>query len=1141
MHSAIARTIRIPHAGLVAGLTVLVSPGAGAMAAAATPELIVNRTASDGWFVAVSKLKPPARAGDATPALQKAIDDAAAKGGGVIFLEAGVYHLHQPIVVREGVVLRGVRCGDRAPELPVDPARCTVLALYWGREAPDAAPAVTLERGTGLRDLVFWYPEQRPDHIVPYAWTVRSSQKVTGDNTTIMDVLFVNPYQAIRIGPEWNELHTIRNVTGTPLKTGLYLDTTTDIGRVVDVHFAPDYWERSGLGNAPDSGSRKALRTFLLREGVGADIGRSDWEYLYALKVDGYGVGLRFRQGARGTTNAVMFGCEFRKCDRALVIDRLNGIGLAASGCRFDARSVAVDAPRSFTTVAQFNGCVFRTASGPAVHLDGSGLLTFQNCTFEAWGAGEGHVAVEASNGSVSLIGPRFAAAGAAVHLGAGLQRARILLSEADDPGRRVRNEASEGADVVMGVLTQPCARADMSAPEPPPTPRAARPELFNAAKYGVRPGTGDNTAALQAALDAAGEAGGGIVYVGPGYYRFAGALRVPSGVELRGSWDVPHHTVSAGTVLMPVGGSGDEDGTPFLSLQPGSGLRGFTVWYPEQNLLRPRPYPWAVRALGPRCWVVDVTLGNAWQGVDFWSHPSDGHFVRYLAGAMLRRGLRVSKCSGRGWVEDVQFNPHYSVRLPGDMPRPDYGKHDVGGRVIDTQRKQLQGLVFGRCADETLVRTFLYAAWDGLAFLNDDGGTNARIIEHGTDTGSRALFVERTGDRGLDFINAQLVPLGKYVQSAIVTPKTFRGDVRLFNSQVWAGPSTAIVDGEGSVLIQQMNTLSGPITVRGGRFVLENTNVARRLSPHVDIRRGAKEVRVLACVHPGGAFEVRNRAGDRAWIRACAATITTGSKAPVRLVTGWEPGELQGRADRVAQKGGGIRAVANAHCRVVATQHAHSGEHALLVEGEAKERYAFVYFQLFNTPVSVRPDTTLTWWLRPENDLGRSVGIDLLFYDGTVLRDTAVKDTDGHGVHPSRVKGEVGRWTKFVVPLGTQFTGRTIVAIMAAYDSRRGPGRFCALIDDLSIVSKTRAWFVQAEPAGGRLAAGASVRLLPVGDSPDAVIRYTLDGTNPTARSRRYRSPIRFDRPGLAEIRAVVFRDDRPGPVRSFLYNVEE
>ena len=52
-----------------------------------------------------------------------------------------------------------------------------------------------------------------------------------------------------------------------------------------------------------------------------------------------------------------------------------------------------------------------------------------------------------------------------------------------------------------------------------------------------------DDTAAFQKALDAAHQAGGGVVYAPRGNYFFAGHLSVPAAVTLRGVWEsVPSH-----------------------------------------------------------------------------------------------------------------------------------------------------------------------------------------------------------------------------------------------------------------------------------------------------------------------------------------------------------------------------------------------------------------------------------------------------------------------------------------------------------------------------------------------------------------------------------------------------------------------
>lgn len=72
----------------------------------------------------------------------------------------------------------------------------------------------------------------------------------------------------------------------------------------------------------------------------------------------------------------------------------------------------------------------------------------------------------------------------------------------------------------------------------------APAPEVFNPREFGaVGDGKADDTRAFQAALDAAGKAGGGTVLAGRGNYRFAGHLTVPNGVALAGIWQsAPAH-----------------------------------------------------------------------------------------------------------------------------------------------------------------------------------------------------------------------------------------------------------------------------------------------------------------------------------------------------------------------------------------------------------------------------------------------------------------------------------------------------------------------------------------------------------------------------------------------------------------------
>ena len=1095
------------------GVAVLVA--AVTAATWAGPQAVTPRFPKSDLVIAEEIVTPPAATDtDAAPLLQVAIDRTAQRGGGTVFAAAGTYRIASRIIVREGVTLRG----DFSAQAP---GAGTLLSITADKGREDAPATFSIERGGGLVGLTFWYPEQRLPDPVPYPWTIKNATMPANDNQTVADCTFVNAWKAICIGPDGNELHTFRNLKICALKTGIEIDSTTDIGRISKVTVAPAVWLESGLPGVP---SASALRDHLLREDtVGVMIGRSDWEYIWRLEVFGYRRGLVFRKGARGTTNAVMAESRLTGCGRACEVQALNQVGLSAYRCAFAGTEHAWFGIPSFDAVVQFHSCRFEGVTAN----DGSGVVTFHACdlaTADVTCVPDGQLtAMDCALGRATLAARRVRL------LGFDAAKARV-----------------DGLDAAGDVMVHAAACGKAGEPvvwgDPPPFPRPKSDALFVVTAFGASPEREDNAAAFQAALDKAGaNPGGGTVYVPGGRYAFRGDIVVPTGVELRGCSDVPHHTVSGGTVLLVHHNRGAESGSPFVSLAGGSGLRGVTFWYPEQPLKAPEPYPWTVRALGKHCWLKDVTIGNAWQAVDLATHRSDGHRVSYLAGAMFRRGLFVGGCKATGWIEDVQFNPHYACRLPKDLPRVEGERPgDVGGRVIQFQREHLEGIVIRDCRDARLRGTFLYAAYDGLAFRGD---CRAQVLMHGTDTGSRAVVFEMTRGARVDMALTQLVSLGDWAQAAIVTLPADRGTARLLNSQMWAGPATAILEGSGTVRLEQFNTLTGPIEARAGRLEVLNGVFDRVLSPHLSFSAPARG-EVVGTLFERGPLRVE---ADRRHVRTFANSLSTVPPAldpgdvPTQLASGFEPGEPAAVVDTVATRGGGLRRVSDNRCGAVERADAHSGRYAVRLAGVSDDpAYSFVYQTLFKQPVFVMPDTVLTYWFKPLNESGRGTGIDLLFADGKTLRQSGSVDRDGISTFPGVKRGRLDAWTQITVPLG-KFAGNTIVTVMAAYDTRKGGGRFESLFDDLRIAPELSpaAWRVRLEPAGGRVARGTQIRLV---KEPSVRVRYTLDGSAPKADSPEYKEPFTLTQRGVVEVQVTPLTLDGALSEQVFgaLYEVE-
>ena len=198
--------------------------------------------------------------------------------------------------------------------------------------------------------------------------------------------------------------------------------------------------------------------------------------------------------------------------------------------------------------------------------------------------------------------------------------------------------------------------------------------DIFAVADYGAKgDGKTDDTAAFQKALDAAGNAGGGTVSASRGNYFFAGHLNVPGGVTLKGIWEsVPAHNgirdaglpkpTDDGTTFLVTESQGTEDGPPFITLNNNATLKGVVIYYPNQDpAAEPKPYPYSIVMRGKNPAVIAVELLNPYNGID--ASKNERHLIRDVQGQPLRRGIFVDEIYDIGRIENVHFNPWWSMQ----------------------------------------------------------------------------------------------------------------------------------------------------------------------------------------------------------------------------------------------------------------------------------------------------------------------------------------------------------------------------------------------------------------------------------------------------------------------------------------------
>lgn len=334
---------------------------------------------------------------DDTAALQAALD-AARVNGPVCWLAAGTYRVAGSLIVPPGVTLQGASGGVPHSEQPVG----TVLLAYGGRGTPDGDPLITLKPNAVVRNLVIHYPEQKLAEVTAYPWTIR----VDGELCQILDLTITNPYQAIDLGTRWNELHLVRNVFACPLKVGVYIDQCTDIGRIENVHFNPNFWTRMALKPAFPGGD---MRGYLEKNLVGFKIGKTDWEFISNSFVIFPRIGFHFDDFGHGPGNAVITQSGSDICPVAVRVDQTQShAGVQFANSQFMATLEIGPQNRGPVKLAN---CGFWGTETTREHVrqTGPSTLVLTACHFTGWDhAKKGDPCVRSAGGRLVLNGCEF-------------------------------------------------------------------------------------------------------------------------------------------------------------------------------------------------------------------------------------------------------------------------------------------------------------------------------------------------------------------------------------------------------------------------------------------------------------------------------------------------------------------------------------------------------------------------------------------------------------------------------------------------------------------------------------------------------------------------------------------------------------
>jgi len=753
---------------------------------------------------------------DCTTSFQQAMDSMRRAGGGTVFVPEGRYVIKGNLQIPTSVTLRGEWAAP-TPESPT--VKGTVLMAYAGRGETNGTPFISVNQCAGIKELSIWYPEQTAQEIVPYPYCLI---QVGGDNATFENLTLVNPYLGIRIGPGGNELHYVHNVYGTPLSVGIRYHMTTDIGRLENVHFSPDYWTKSGLPNAPDA--KGTFADWLLANGTAIYMERSDWEYVAYAFIDGYNCGFLMTAGAsrngRGeAANAQLYGMVIKNCQTAVDVKETNPFGVEFANCTFQGREYGFRLGSRFTSAIMLNNCDVSAAQ--ALFSEGSGVFITQNSRIT-------HGNITLTGGVLALTASKIQDPDTQITLGANVRGATLNGNTFAKNPPLIKSELPAEK---LFMTNQSVAFYDFPKYDGNKV-RVSRPARDVLYVVTDKPWNAngqdeeDDTLAIQKALAQAGKDGGGIVFVPGGNYIIHDSLTVPSGVELRGVYDVPHHTLGGGSMLHIYPGTNQ---SPAVAVLAHAGLRGLTFNYPDQAVGGWKEYPFLIQGQGDDLYIINVNCGNPYQFLDLRTMRCDRHYVDYLSGSPLHIGVAVGGGSQDGEIRNVMFNPHYWSRVMGGNHFFDNSTARIEfGSVWGYQKENLDAIWVGNCKRELLYQNFVYGSLYGIHFTQQDGKgpEDCFVHGHGTDGSKTGVYFER-GNGRIDMINSELVSMSSSNKVVIKLGPDFQGTARMINTMVWGDPSTLAQVDNGSLWLLGLHStqFGNGLQINQGDIMAVNVN----------------------------------------------------------------------------------------------------------------------------------------------------------------------------------------------------------------------------------------------------------------------------------------------------------------------------
>lgn len=782
---------------------------------------------------------------DDGPAINTLLMSIMMDGGGTLYLPEGKYYLGTMLSIPSNVCIRGEwQSPDKA-----EAASCGTILIAGKGDTFVSDPVIYMSSNSGLKNITVIYEEQSVAEPKEYYAAVEIG---VGRNFTMENITVLGAWTGLKLGPKYNEIFYVHNAFISALSVGVDNSGTSDTSRIEGCVVDPKYWAENSINKFSDD-EKKAITDYSKKNSVGMQFKYTDWSMQYGITVRNQKTGIAFldyikEDGSSFPANGVFTNTVIENCDTGIYFEqtKINGISFDKLKISTDVQATAgIDTSDIYLGTSQFMNTEISgdfkwpVRNNGAAQSSLSGSLVFVNSAIKDYNDSDNY-AVYMNGGTVSLENSSLL--GKQKHIKVETEKIQSLSVLGCKFGGTKDISINKAAQGLCNINDDPMTVSETPKTNdviPEKTYKPASDKLYNTADYGLSTTNDDNTEIVQKALDDA-RSTGGIVYIPGGFYNIKGNLTVPTGVELRGCYPMQQMgSESGGTMLWGYAGQGDESGKAMISLEAGAGIRGIVFYYPNQNVSGSDTveYPWTVQGLGNNCYVINSTLTNSYNGIDFGTHPSNGCYVEFVGGSPIRRGVFMGNNDGKAYIRNCQFNPNYAYFLNTNTGNMNYRLYYA------------DAFIFGYNKDIVSFNNFVFQSKNGFMFMAQDGkGTSGLFINPGVD-GSECCF--RIYDlENIDVVGPQLTAMESVnLKCNVRTEKTFDGTVRFFSGAIWGPTNELIHTLSGTLEFTAINLCTGScdffLNQQGGNVKLTATTIH---NPQMSVTDNAESLEFAGC-----------------------------------------------------------------------------------------------------------------------------------------------------------------------------------------------------------------------------------------------------------------------------------------------------